>query len=232
MDKSEASGTYACPICQKGIPHHHDKKRWIGVDFDGTLAHDHFNRQSPYDLGEPIMPMVYRVQDWIAKGFQVRLMTARMCSKSYTTGQDRDLIKMESCLRAWCLKHIGVELECTASKDGLMEVLWDDRAVRVIRDIGHPEASQSAEIERLQAESEALRQRVAELEAKVPNIPLASEEEKQSGWTLDYKWVSAIEDAVYSEEGWQVGMEGTEAIICKALNIPRTLPTTPQEMKE
>jgi hypothetical protein len=119
---------------------------------------------------------------------------------------------------------------------------------------------QSAEIERLQAVSEALRQKVAELdqallnaldalaveqsehastvvkvaelEAKVPNIPLASEEEKQSGWTLDYKWVSAIEDAVYSEEGWQVGMEGTEAIICKALNIPRTLPTTPQEMKE
>lgn len=135
---TELQGTMCCPICQRDTPHTHDKKRWIGVDFDGTLAHDTFDRQDPYELGEPIMPMVYRVIDWLAKGFEVRIFTARMCPMSYTTGRYRDVVKMEDALRAWCKRHIGTELACTNQKDGAMEVLWDDRAVRVIRGTGFP----------------------------------------------------------------------------------------------
>ena len=128
-------GTFCCPICLKSTPHTHSTDRWIGVDFDGTIAFNVLNRTDPYVLGEPIPEMVNRVKDWIAKGFTVKLLTARMNVRS-STGTNRDICKMNLLLRAWCLKHIGVELECTNSKDGWMEVLWDDRAVTVTPNSG------------------------------------------------------------------------------------------------
>ncbi len=134
----EHSGSYACPICMKDIPHHHDMgRKWIGVDFDGTLSRDKHYRDSPYQVGEPIPAMVSRVREWIAKGYTVKLLTARMNPVSHT-GAIRDIQKMEVLLKAWCVEHLGVELECVMGKDGLMEVLWDDRAVQVIRDVGIP----------------------------------------------------------------------------------------------
>jgi len=132
-------GTFRCPICQKDSPHPHNLNKWIGVDFDGTLAHDTVNRKDPYELGEPIIQMVNRVKDWIAKGFEVRIFTARMHPYSYTAGIERDPKKMEAALKSWCKKHIGVELVCTNAKDGMMEVLWDDRTVRVIAGTGTPD---------------------------------------------------------------------------------------------
>lgn len=137
--QTEARGTFCCPICTTPFPHAHDKSRWIGVDFDGTLAYEPGEgRTDPYSLGEPIPVMVNRVKDWLAKGFKVKLMTARMCEYSYTTKKVRDVTKMKSALEQWCIKHLGVVLECTNQKDGAMEVLWDDRAVRVIKDKGIP----------------------------------------------------------------------------------------------
>ena len=81
--------------------------------------------------------MVNRVKDWISRGFTVKLLTARMNVKS-STGVNRDICKMNTLLREWCLEHIGTVLECTNAKDGWMEVLWDDRAVSVIPDTGLP----------------------------------------------------------------------------------------------
>ena len=64
-----ASGTFDCPICTRDTPHHHDlDRKWIGVDFDHTLAHHPEDRDDPYTLGEPIPEMVTRVKEWIAKG--------------------------------------------------------------------------------------------------------------------------------------------------------------------
>ena len=124
-----------CPICTKDTPHQHDRSRWIGVDFDGTLAYSIKNRKSPYSLGKPIFTMVNRVKDWISKGYTVKILTARM-NKISSTGKPRNLDIMKSKLEAWCLKYIGTKLECTSSKDGFMEVLWDDRAVNIIEDTG------------------------------------------------------------------------------------------------
>ena len=126
-----------CPVCTDRLPHEHDKNRWIGVDFDGTLATS-IARTTPYELGLPILEMVARVRYWIWCGYTVKLFTARMCPISKTTNQVRDLALMEAKLRDWCREHIGHELECVNAKDGLMEVLWDDRAVRVIADTGEP----------------------------------------------------------------------------------------------
>lgn len=137
-------GTYSCPVCMSDVPHTHDRRRWIGVDFDGTLAKDVWNRQSPYEVGSPIPEMVARVKLWLSLGFQVKVMTARMCPFSYTGNAIRDIKKMESILSAWCGQHIGRWLECTSTKDGLMEVLWDDRAVGVIKNTGQPVRGYSA----------------------------------------------------------------------------------------
>lgn len=109
-------------------------KYWIGVDFDGTLAYT-IPRNDPYTLGPPIPLMVSRVKKWLSEGRKVKLMTARMCQYSHL-GDIRDLQKMERMLKDWCIEHIGVELECTNQKDGFMTELWDDRAVKVVKDTG------------------------------------------------------------------------------------------------
>jgi len=137
MNEKEGVGTYCCPICLKQTPHTHSYLRWIGVDFDGTLAFNIPNRTDPYLLGEPIMPMVHRVRDWIGKGYTVKILTARM-SQNSSTGKKRDTEKMGDLLKIWSRTHIGIALECTNQKDGWMEVLWDDRAVGVITDTGSP----------------------------------------------------------------------------------------------
>lgn len=99
---------------------------WTGVDLDATLAeYDHW--RGPEHIGAPIMPMVERVQRWLAAGRDVRIFTARVCS-----AQPRgDLVKAVAAIDAWCLKHIGRCLPITSEKDYMMHVLYDDRAVRV-----------------------------------------------------------------------------------------------------
>jgi histidinol phosphatase-like enzyme len=130
-----------CHICLSTEPHEHKFEgtdRWIAVDLDGTLAKEKPGRTDPYEIGEPIPEMVERVKRWLALGLPVKLFTARMAEYSVTSQFYRDLERMELVLRAWCKEHIGQELECTNKKDGGMEVLWDDRAVQVARNLGVP----------------------------------------------------------------------------------------------
>lgn len=111
---------------------------WIGVDFDGTLAH--YENWGDGSLGEPIVPMVERVKAWLAAGKTVKIFTARVgCTGKRSevslddavfAGEQRDKIM------AWCLEHIGQPLEVTATKDFQMSELYDDRAVQVIMNTG------------------------------------------------------------------------------------------------
>jgi hypothetical protein len=93
---------------------------WIGVDLDGTLFTYDTWRGIDH-VGEPIMPMINRVKQWLAEGKDVRIFTARCAGP-------------EDCrpaIERACLEHIGQVLPITNIKDfGLIE-LWDDRAVRV-----------------------------------------------------------------------------------------------------
>jgi len=98
---------------------------WIGVDFDGTLAH-HTSGQA--GLGAPLQPMLRRVKRWLADGKDVRIVTARVNTKNGHT--EREAIK------AWLKKHVGQELPVTASKSPNMTVLYDDRAVRMVKNTG------------------------------------------------------------------------------------------------
>jgi hypothetical protein len=102
------------------------KGQWVGVDFDGTLAYyDHWRGKN--HLGKPIPLMIQRVRNMIARGITVKVFTARAYM---ATQQEIDAIK------AWCLEHVGQELEVTCIKDQGMVQLYCDRAVQVVANTG------------------------------------------------------------------------------------------------
>jgi len=105
-----------------------DKKGWIAVDFDGTLALFAGNFTV---MGAPIPRMVQRVRQWLRDGYEVRIFTARIAHK--------DPVKRQAVIDAiqeWCVTHIGVKLEVTNVKDFNMVQMYDDKAVQVIKNTG------------------------------------------------------------------------------------------------
>lgn len=107
---------------------------WLGVDFDGTLAT--YKSGQHTKLGEPIAPMVARVKAWLAEGWEVRVMTARVSGRNeearLQNGEEMWLAEEHrKAIKAWCKEHIGQELPVTAEKDFLMKALYDDRAFGV-----------------------------------------------------------------------------------------------------
>lgn len=103
---------------------------WIGVDLDGTLAH--YDRWVGMGhIGNPIKPMVERVQRWLDRGVKVKIFTARMTEPNVAQRQE-----FERALAKWTFTHIGEPLEATCIKDFHMVQLWDDRAVMVEMNTG------------------------------------------------------------------------------------------------
>lgn len=106
-------------------------KGWIGVDLDGTLAH-YDGWKSPEHIGDPVPAMLKRVTAWLAEGREVRIFTARVSHQTVDVEAARIVIQN------WCLKHVGIVLEVTCSKDFNMIELWDDRCVQVQSNTGVP----------------------------------------------------------------------------------------------
>lgn len=105
---------------------------WIGVDLDGTLARD---IPPPYPkVGPPLPKMVARVRAWIANGIEVRIVTARLSPERHDFGDTAE--EQREIVQAWLLINVGVQLKVQAYKDGFMQLLYDDRAVRVERNTG------------------------------------------------------------------------------------------------
>lgn len=112
---------------------------WIGVDLDATLAkYDGF--KGPTVIGEPIPAMVDRVKAWIAKGYEVRIMTARVWAPAisdtsmHPAEYGKRVAEARHARRAiedWTELHIGKRLEVTCQKDYSMWVLYDDRCRQV-----------------------------------------------------------------------------------------------------
>jgi hypothetical protein len=75
--------------------------------------------------------MVARVKDWLERGITVKIFTARV-----STRDPLELAIETSRIKAWCLKHVGQELEAVCSKDYNMLSLYDDRAVQVTENTG------------------------------------------------------------------------------------------------
>lgn len=105
---------------------------WVGVDLDGTLAV--YDKWRGVDhIGDPIPRMVRRVQRHLAKGDEVRIVTARVSPK---TEDDRDIEYTRAVIVNWCIQHIGVALKVTHEKDHGMMVIYDDRAIQVEKNTG------------------------------------------------------------------------------------------------
>lgn len=106
-------------------------KGWIAVDFDGTLATYAGNHTV---MGNPIVPMVNRVKNWLAKGQEVKIFTARVSFKN-----DEKNEAITKAIQDWCVTHIGQSLPVTCVKDYNCIQIWDDKAIRVIKNTGYSE---------------------------------------------------------------------------------------------
>ena len=109
---------------------------WIGVDLDGTLAH-YDEWVGINNIGEPVIPMVNRVKQWLSEGKTVKIFTAR----AHAHGMQLIggvTVDVKTPIEEWCLKHIGQVLEITNVKDFGMIELWDDRAIQVEVNTGIP----------------------------------------------------------------------------------------------
>jgi hypothetical protein len=105
---------------------------WIGVDLDGTLAHFEHGASDPLVVGAPIAVMVDRVKAWIARGIEVKIVTARVDGGEVAAamGTERpDVIEFYrnvegviALVQAWCVEHIGPAL-CTTGRSAATRVL-------------------------------------------------------------------------------------------------------------
>lgn len=109
---------------------------WIGVDLDGTLAEYHRGDLRMYGnthIGPPVPAMLARVKNWLERGFEVRIFTARVSEE-----HPGNLKAIREAIEAWCNIHIGQPLMITNVKDYSMIELWDDRAIQIIPNTGVP----------------------------------------------------------------------------------------------
>lgn len=109
---------------------------WIGVDLDGTLAQYGGSKTYTADhIGEPIAPMVERVKEWLEKGIDVRIFTARV-SHDGSPKRVKQALESMKAIHEWTLMVFGRELPVTCEKNYSMLELWDDRAVQVEMNTG------------------------------------------------------------------------------------------------
>lgn len=104
---------------------------WIGVDLDGTLAF-YDGWKGAQHIGNPIPEMVERVRAWLAAGKEVRIFTARVAEAF----DGRDMGEVYDRIHKFSRDNFGQALPITCTKDHGMTELWDDRAVRVVKNTG------------------------------------------------------------------------------------------------
>jgi hypothetical protein len=103
---------------------------WIGVDLDGTLA-EYDGWKGVGHIGQPVPLMLERVLDWVSKGVEVRIFTARIFREVGQQEPDEEASLTRAVIEDWCLRHVGRVLPITCTKDYGMVQLWDDRAIQV-----------------------------------------------------------------------------------------------------
>lgn len=107
----------------------------IAVDFDGTIAkYDGLEGvdYKPSNAGAPIELMVERVKMWLAEGVEVVILTARV----HSSRPAKEIHQCVTAINRFCNENFGRELEITSEKHPRFSEIWDDKAVRVLRDAG------------------------------------------------------------------------------------------------
>lgn len=103
----------------------HEEKPCNAFDLDGTLAR-YDGWKGHYFIGEPIPEIVAMLKEYIKKGEECVIFTARVCC-------DDPNVKLHTILaiQMWLKKHVGQLLEVTATKHPRFTRIIDDRAVAV-----------------------------------------------------------------------------------------------------
>lgn len=99
---------------------------YVAFDLDGTTAYYDGWKGSAH-IGEPVPKIVAMIKDYLAKGKTVKIFTARVAEDDDLTVEQK--IKI---IQDWTQKHIGQRLPVTCIKDQKMELLYDDKAIRVV----------------------------------------------------------------------------------------------------
>ncbi len=107
------------------------KNGWIGFDLDGTIAH-YDGWKGVYHIGQPIPSMIERIKSYLQNGYEVRIMTARVCNQQ----TQEDIVIAREAIEAWTQLHVGQVLAVTNEKDFKMIHLYDDRCRQVIENTG------------------------------------------------------------------------------------------------
>lgn len=97
----------------------------IGVDLDGTLAFDYEGEFCPDKIGDPVPSMEKKVKEWISKGIRVVIFTARAHDP-----------KNLPPIKKWLEKHGFGDLEVTNVKTPDIQIIYDDKARRVLKNSG------------------------------------------------------------------------------------------------
>lgn len=177
-------------------------KGWIGVDLDGTLAEYH-GWISEKHIGDPIPEMAERVHRWLADGEDVRIFTARVDGGNVAIAMGnpageafRDVGQIRAIIQDWTEKHFGVRLPVTNQKDYGMIELWDDRAVRVVINTGHPCCEQSDRIAALESDLQSCRDDYAAHVAMVARKERPAYDEQQ-------RRINALEAELDAWKKWE-----------------------------
>jgi hypothetical protein len=103
----------------------------IALDFDRTLAT--FDHGDVLRVGEPILPMIEKVKEWLSKNYEITIFTARV-SKWMKDGTERndEFIAQQKVLIQEFLAANGLPaMKITANKDPNFTHFVDDKAVKV-----------------------------------------------------------------------------------------------------
>lgn len=116
---------------------------WIGVDLDGTLAHyvpTPASEWNPFKIGDPVQPMLALVKSWLAEGFEVRIVTARVAividGKDTVQNKVAHAFQCAEAIQDWLQANGLPRLLVQSQKDYNMLELYDDRAVQVEANTG------------------------------------------------------------------------------------------------
>ena len=102
---------------------------WIGFDLDGTLAM--YGGVTAGAIGEPIPEIAQLAKRYIESGHLVKIVTARV-----SASEPEEVELQTQLIEQWCEEHIGEILEITCRKDYQMLILYDDRAIQVVKNKG------------------------------------------------------------------------------------------------
>jgi len=108
----------------------------IALDFDSTLA----EHESGGDLtiGKPIKPMVEQVKQWVAKGYDITIFTARV-SRCFKSGEERSdvfIMRQKMLINQFLVDNGLPIMKITADKSPRFTHFVDDKAVKVIPNKG------------------------------------------------------------------------------------------------